>query len=162
MKEAKYFLAKGVIDLQNQVTSVLVANFSATPCHFPAGSKIASFEPFLSGEWIERSETDGTNEQQADGIEEVISDPSLAAERIETTYKLPLVLDISKANITSEQKVKLADLIMEFKDCFNENPDRPGTADGVVHSIDIQGAQPIYQFPYHAGPKERQVIDSQN
>jgi len=70
---------------------------------------------------------------------------------------LPLGLDFFKADLTLEQKVKLAELTMGLKIFFNGNPDKLETADGVENSIVIQGTQPINTFFYHAGPRKRQI-----
>ena len=61
--------------------------------------------------------------------------------------------------LTSEQKIEVKALIIEYADLFCE--DEPSVAQGVVHVIETGSARPIYLSPYRASPKERQVIEQE-
>ena len=59
------------------------------------------------------------------------------------------------------EKLKIKKLISKYSDLFSKNSKAPGRTSRIHHNIEVENERPINCPPYHAGPKERQVIETQ-
>lgn len=68
-------------------------------------------------------------------------------------------LDLSNADLTSEQKIKLHDLLLKFETAFAKNDSDLGRTGLVKHHIETGEHAPIKQRPYRVPFEQREVIE---
>ena len=69
-------------------------------------------------------------------------------------------LDLSSADLSSDQQVKLSNVLNKYSDVFAKSDSDLGRTDIIEHAIDTQGNHPIYQRPYRIPEAQRKVVDA--
>lgn len=64
-------------------------------------------------------------------------------------------------DLTSEQRQKVMDILLECKDAFVAKTDVLPCTDRVQHSVDTGEAAPIYTAPYRCSPAEESIIQKE-
>jgi hypothetical protein len=121
-----------------------VANLSKKSVSLPRGTIVGQIEAIKTSDYTIN-----------------IFDVTSETKTTKSSQTLPTDLDLTKTTLDAEQLEKLKQLLLENSDLFNKTLNEPGNASKVTHTIDTQDNRPINQPPYHAGPKEREVIQQQ-
>ena len=135
------FTAKGLIDSFSHEINIAIANLSDQPYSLPSGTIVALLEPVTSTEYV--TCLDAINDE---------SDEDL---------KIPKDLYLSNSDLNLSEKLKIKKLISKYSDLLSKNSKAPGRTSRIYHNIEVENERPINCPPYHAGPKERQVIETQ-
>ena len=69
-------------------------------------------------------------------------------------------LDLSSANLSSEQTALLSSVLEKYSDIFAQSDSDLGHTTILEHGIDTQGHAPIYQRPYRIPEAQRKVVDA--
>ncbi|XP_074653629.1 uncharacterized protein LOC141907784 [Tubulanus polymorphus] len=69
----------------------------------------------------------------------------------------PPDVDLTGSKLSNQEKLRLSDLLMEYRDVFANNDNELGHTSLVKHTINVQGHPPIRQSAYRRTPEMRQV-----
>ena len=70
-------------------------------------------------------------------------------------------VDLSSSDLTLEQKKKLENLLLEYRDVFANSIEELGRTSIMKHKIDTGDSRPIRQRPYRVSPKNKEEINNQ-
>lgn len=62
------------------------------------------------------------------------------------------------SDLTTDQVKRLLELLKKYDHLFARNPNAPGRATGIVHSIETEIAFPIADGPRRHSPAQREII----
>lgn len=133
-------MARGLVQLREGCTNVLLTNFGNEVQHIAKGTVIASLNDFVQVTELQTSETTESDLQDVDSI--------LAA------------IDIEPGLLPS-QKELIESLVREFAECFSTSSKVRRTPIAKHRIIVDESVRPIYQHPYRVSPQEREVIGNQ-
>lgn len=133
-------IARGLLQVRNRCSVVLLTNFSNEYRHVPRGTTIAFLREIIDVTDI------GTLEIASSQQSEL---PSLK-ERIHVNAALP-----------DHQKDRLLSLVNEFAECFSTSSKVRRTSITKHRIITDESARPVRQHPYRVSPVEREAIKQQ-
>lgn len=142
-------IGKGIVEVGNEIR-VVVSNMSGRHRHLPSGTIVGNVSSFEQDNWTTTLNIFDVNENFDEGNENL-----LEAEKLFASLRL------EDSAMTVEQLERMKKLISRYQKRFLPKGKAVGQTNMVGHSIDIDGARPINQAPYRAGPRERTVIEEQ-